>query len=73
MKNVSLSLSYVQELKNCYNGRKKSQEVRGVIEKLKIVLIRGQNITRLSIHLNNLKNTIKLLETIPKTKNMTLI
>lgn len=65
-------MGQLQELKQFYCGRKKAQEARGAMERLKLGLDRARKITRLNIHANNIKSTIKLLEKIPSIKKMTL-
>jgi hypothetical protein len=43
-----------------YSTRKKSIELRECIEKLTRVLNKGKTITKLNIHIKNLKATLKL-------------
>lgn len=48
-------------MREFYSGRMKGQELRGIMNKLKMMLDYGKKITRLNIIVNNLKNTIKIL------------
>lgn len=64
---------YGYDERDFYSTRKKSIELRECIEKLTRVLDKGKAITRLNIHIKNLKATLKLAEKVPNIQKMNLV